>query len=114
MQQVNLNFGEFNDISLNVAITSNGVALDLTGYTVNALLKTKAGIADSDPTTLTLSSAGGSPKITITNAAGGLCTVAIPHSDLQDQTHTFYRIDAVDPSSNINTAIYGNVTYIAL
>jgi len=114
MQNVNLNFAEFNDITLNVTITSNGSALNLTGYTVNMLLKPLAGVLDSDGRVLTLSSAGGSPAITITNAGTGACTVAIPHSDLQDETHTFYRIDAVDGSGNINTAIYGNITYTSL
>lgn len=114
MQNVNLNFAEFNDITLNVTITSNGSALNLTGYTVNMLLKPLAGVLDSDGRVLTLSSAGGSPAITITNAATGACTVAIPHADLQDETHTFYRIDAVDGSGNINTAIYGNITYTSL
>lgn len=114
MQNVNLNFAEFNDITLNVTITSNGSALNLTGYTVNMLLKPLAGVLDSDGRVLTLSSSGGSPAITITNAATGACTVAIPHTDLQDETHTFYRIDAVDGSGNINTAIYGNITYTSL
>jgi len=114
MQNVNLNFAEFNDITLNVTITSNGSALNLTGYTVNMLLKPLAGVIDSDGRVLTLSSAGGSPAIVITNAATGACTVSIPHSDLQDETHAFYRIDAVDGSGNINTAIFGNITYTSL
>ena len=57
---------------------------------------------------------GASPKITITNAASGQCTIVIPHADIQATTLTFYRIDAVDGSGNINTAIYGNITYTSL
>lgn len=114
MQNVNLNFAEFNDITLSVSITSNGSPLNLTGYTVNMLLKPSAGIVDTDPRVITLSSSGGSPAITVTSAVNGQCTVAITHADVQDQTHAFYRIDAVDASGNINTAIYGNITYTAL
>jgi len=114
MQNVNLNFAEFNDISLAVTITSNGSPLNLTGYTVKMLLKPSAGIVDSDGSVITLSSSGGSPAITITSAVNGQCTVAITHADLQNQTLGFYRIDAVDASANINTAIYGTITYTPL
>jgi hypothetical protein len=114
MQNVNLNFAEFNDITLSVTITSNGSALNLTGYTVNMYLKPTSGIVDTDARNKKLSSGGGSPAITITSPSGGACTVAIPDADLQDQTLTFYRIDAVDGSGLINTAIYGNITYTAL
>jgi hypothetical protein len=114
MQNVNLSFAEFNDITLNVTITSNGSALNLTGYTVNMLMKPAAGVADNDGRVITLSSSGGSPAITITNASAGAATVAISHADLQNETLLFYRIDAVDGSGNINTAIYGNLSYISL
>lgn len=114
MQNVNLNFAEFNDITLSVTITSNGVALDLTDYTVNMLLKPVAGIVDGDPSVLLLSSGGESPAITVTDASAGECTVAIAKSNLQDSSLAFYRVDAVDGSGNINTAIYGGVSYTAL
>lgn len=113
MQNVNLTLGEFNDITLSVTITSSGSALDLTNYTVQMLLKTSAGVSDTDATTVTLSSTGASPAITITDAVNGACTVAIPRADM-DETLTFYRIDAVDGSGDINTAIYGNITYTSL
>jgi hypothetical protein len=114
MQEVDQNFPEFNDLTLNVALTSNGSALNLTGYTVKMLMKPNAGVLDSDGRNIILSSGGGSPAITITNAAGGLCNIAIANADVQDQTHTFYRIDAVDGSGHINTCIFGTITYTPL
>lgn len=111
MQQIALTLAENNDESVNVAITQNGSALNLTSATVNMYLKTAAGTADGSA--LLLSSAGGSPAITITNAGLGLCTVAIPRADLTAETNTFYRIDVVF-SGLQNTAIYGNITWITL
>lgn len=111
MQVVSLTLAENNDESVNVAITQNGSALNLTSATINMYLKTAAGTADGSA--LLLSSAGGSPAITITNAAGGLCTVAIPRADLTAETNNFYRIDVVF-SGLQNTAIYGPIVWITL
>jgi hypothetical protein len=111
MQQVALTLAENNDESVNVTLTQNGSALNLTSATVNMYLKTAAGTPDGSATLL--SSAGGSPAITITNASGGLCTVAIPRSDLGSEAFTFYRIDVVF-SGLQNTAIYGSITWITL
>jgi hypothetical protein len=114
MQNINLNFAEFNDITLTGTITNNGSALNLTGYTVNMYLKPTAGVVDTDGRVIKLSSGGGSPAITITSPTSGAISVFIANADLQDETHTFYRIDAVDASSHINTAMYGNITYTSL
>ena len=114
MQNVNVNFPEFNDITLSVTILSNGAALNLTGYTVQMLLKPSAGIVDTDKSVVTLSSTGPSPAITITSASTGQCSIAVPRADVQSQTLSFYRIDAVNGSGAINTAIYGNIAYTAL
>ena len=111
MQQVALTLAENNDETVNVAITQNGSALSLTGATVNMYLKTAAGTPDGSA--LVLSSAGGSPAITITNSSGGLCSVAIPKADLTAETNTFYRIDVVF-SGLQNTCVYGNITWITL
>jgi hypothetical protein len=114
MQNINLNFAEFNDITLTGTITNSGSALNLTGYTVNMYLKPTAGVVDTDGRVIKLSSAGGSPAITITNAASGAISILVANADVQNQNLLFYRIDAVDASSHINTAIYGNITYTAL
>lgn len=111
MQQVALTLAENNDESVAVAITQNGVALSLAGATVNMYLKTAAGTPDGSA--LLLSSAGGSPAITITNASGGLCTVAIPRADLYPETYAFYRIDVVFAGLQ-NTCAYGTITWITL
>jgi BppU N-terminal domain len=111
MQQIALTLAENNDETVNVAITSSGSPLNLTGATINMYLKTAAGTPDGGATLL--SSAGGSPAITITNPSGGLCTVAIPRADLTAETNTFYRIDVVF-SGLQNTAIYGSITWITL
>jgi hypothetical protein len=114
MEQINQTFGEFNDITLNATITSSGSPLNLTGYTVNMLLKTAAGVPDDDETVIVLSSTGGSPAITIVSASAGTIQVDIANADVQNQDLAFYRIDAVNTDSQKNTAIYGNITYIAL
>ena len=111
MQQVALTLAENNDESVSVAITQNGTALNLTSATINMYLKTAQGTPDGSA--LLLSSAGGSPAITITNAAGGLCTVLIPRADLYPETYTFYRIDVVFGGLQ-NTCAYGAITWITL
>lgn len=110
MQAQNITLGEFNDESLSVAITQNGSPFNLTGFSLTAYFKTAAGVADTDPSTITLSSTGGSPPITITNAAGGLATIQIPRADLANASITFWRLDVVNGSGLQNTAIYGTVT----
>lgn len=107
MQNINLSLAEFNDIALSTTITSGGSALNLTGMTVKMLLKPTAGVVDTDPSVKSVTA-------TIVTPSAGLCTINIPHSDLQSQTLTFYRIDVIDGSGDINTAAYGTVTYTAL
>jgi hypothetical protein len=111
MQQVSIQLAENNDETVDFALTSGGSALNLTGATVNMYLKTAAGTPDGSA--LVLSSAGGSPAITVTNAAGGLIAVAIPHADLAAETYTFYRVDVVF-SGLQNTCVYGPVTWVTL
>jgi hypothetical protein len=109
MQEVDITLGEFNDETLNVALTSSGVALNLTGYTVEMYLKTGSGVADTDPSTLKLSSAAGS--ITIVSTTDGTLNCSISRNNLQvGANYTFYRIDIVDGSLRRNTALYGTVT----
>lgn len=111
MQQATLALAEFNDETLAIALTDNSSPIDLTTATVNMLFKTAAGTPDDDA--LTLSSAGGSPAITITNPSGGLISVAIPNGDLQTEQYSFFRIDVVF-SGLQNTALYGPVTWTTL
>jgi hypothetical protein len=75
-------------------------------------LKVKQGDADGAATTTKLSTTTG--EITVTNATQGLATVAIPNSDLQAPSFTFYRVDVVGSGSKQNTAIYGKVSTTSL
>jgi hypothetical protein len=111
MQTATLNILEFNDVTINLAITNNGSAYNLAAATLNMLFKSAAGTPDSEA--LIFSSAGGSPAITITNAAGGLATVQIPNEDLDTEAYNFYRVDVV-VSGFQNTCISGPITWTSL
>ncbi|HEY1705596.1 MAG TPA: hypothetical protein VGG75_38410 [Trebonia sp.] len=111
MQTATLNILEFNDVTINLAITNNGSAYNLASATLNMLFKSAAGTPDADA--LLFSSAGGSPAITITNSAGGLATVQIPNDDLDTEAYNFYRVDVVVGGFQ-NTCISGSVTWTSL
>ena len=114
MQAVNITLGEFNDEVINLAITNNNVALNLSSpvsYGLQALFKTAAGIDDTDPSTLILSTGNGG--IVITNAAAGLATLTIPNADLQDTNFAFWRVDLTSAGTQAK-AMYGSVTIRAL
>lgn len=108
---VPLNLSEFNDVTISIAVTNNGAALNLTGATLNLLLKTAAGTPDANA--LVFSSGGGSPAITITNAVGGLAVATIPNTDLDAETYNFYRLDVVS-SGLTNTTVFGPITWTTL
>jgi hypothetical protein len=112
MQQASITLSEFNDQSISLAITQNGVAVNLTGQNLQMLLKTAAGT--SDASALTLSSSGGSPAITITNAAQGLATVTIPSANLSTEQYNFYRVDVINAGGLKNTCVYGSINWITL
>ncbi len=111
MQNVGLTLAENNDETVAIAITQNGSPLSLSGATINMYLKTAAGTPDGSA--LLLSSAGGSPAITITNSSGGLCSALIPRGDLYPETYAFYRIDVVFGGLQ-NTCAYGQIVWITL
>jgi hypothetical protein len=111
MQEIDINLGEFNDETLAVAITNNAVAYDLTGKTLQALFKTAAGVLDTDPSTITLTSPSGG--IVVTNAVGGLANISLPRADLQSAGITFWRCDVVAGGLQ-NTAIFGKVAVTLL
>jgi hypothetical protein len=111
MQTAPLTLSEFNDVTIDIAVTSNGSPYNLTSVTVNMLLKSQAGVPDSSA--LIFSSGGGSPAITITNAAAGLAVAQIPNADLDAEVYSFYRVDVVN-SGLTNTCVYGPVNWITL
>lgn len=106
-----LTLSEFNDVTIDIAITQNGSPYNLAGVTVNLLFKTAAGTPDANA--LIFSSGGGSPAITITNSAGGLAVAVIPNTDLDAETYFFYRLDVVNAGLT-NTTLYGPITWISL
>lgn len=114
MQVQNLSLAEFNDETIDLTITANGVAMNLTGYTVNVYLKTKAGVSDTDPSTLKLSSAGTNPAVVITSATTGAVQVSIPNADLASTGSTFWRCEVVDSTGKQNTVFYGAVAITQL
>jgi hypothetical protein len=113
MQEVDIGLAEFNDETLALTITSSGSALNLTGITLEMYLKTASGIADTDPSTLKLSTVTG--EIVITNPTGGLATAAIASSHLQPggTVYGWYRVDTINAGKR-NTAIYGKVAITPL
>lgn len=112
MQQATLTLSEFNDMTINIAVTNNGVAYNLTSQNLNLLLKSAAGVPDNQA--LVFSSSGGSPAITITNAAGGLATAQIPNASLNSEAYTFYRLDVVNASLQQQTTVYGSIIWVTL
>jgi hypothetical protein len=111
MQTAPLNLLEFNDVTIDIAVTQNGSPYNLTGVTVNLLFKSVAGTPDSNA--LVFSSSGGSPAITVTNASGGLAVATIPNTDLDAEIYGFYRLDVVNGGLT-NTALSGPVTWTSL
>lgn len=112
MQQATLTLAEFNDMTIDFAVTANGAPYNLTGMVLNLLLKSAAGTPDSSA--LILSSSGGSPAITITSPTGGLATAQIPNADLDIESYNFYRLDVVNGSAQQQTTVYGSITWITL
>lgn len=112
MQQASLTLSEFNDMTINIAVTNNGSPYNLTSQNLNLLLKSQAGVPDSQA--LVFSSTGGSPAITITNAAQGLATAQLPNTSLNSETYGFYRLDVVNASSQQQTTVYGPIVWITL
>jgi hypothetical protein len=112
MQQATLTLSEFNDMTIDIAVTNNGSPFDLTDYNLNLLLKSAAGVPDD--TALTFSSSGGSPAITITSASAGLAVAQLPNVDLDSESYTFYRLDVVNASSQQQTTVYGSIVWITL
>lgn len=111
MQEVDITLAEFNDETFDLALlTSGGGALNITGFELDMFLKSAAGTPDSAATKLSTVTG----EIVITNAAGGLATVAIPSADIGiGANYGFYRVDAVNGGFR-NTAIFGKVAVTPL
>jgi len=103
-----LNFNEGDDFPYIVTITdSDGVAVDLTGYTFYMTIKKKK----SDPDAIAIF------KKTVTSipqAAEGIVTITVDRADtLNIQPGIYpYDIKYKDSTGDIRTVIYGNFTII--
>lgn len=84
--------------------TDFGSPLDLTGVTLEMLLKASEETPDDDPGVTVLSTA--TSGITITDAALGTFEVTIPDTALTDAGVRWYRVDAVQGTSR-KTIVYG-------
>jgi hypothetical protein len=103
-----------NNEGLDLAITdeTSGAAQDLTAKTLHLLIKTSQLTADSDMTTITLTSAGLNPPIVIdTDPVTGLATVTIPYSDLTGAANLWWRLDVVEDHK---TVFYGDFTVLGV
>ena len=78
-----------------------GSPYDLTGATINFYIKPSADTADTDPSVTKLSTS--TSEITVTDAAGGVCTVAVPP---QAAGTLWRRLDVVT-AGQAKTAVYG-------
>lgn len=100
---------EANDEDLDVVLTTNkptpGTVLNLTGKTLEAFLKPAAATADNDPGAWKGTTAGG--EITVTDAAGGKASIAIPAAAVVT-AKGWWRVDVLDGGKR-KTALYGTV-----
>lgn len=78
-----------------------GLPRNLTGLTIEFYVKPDATVPDTDPSVVKLSTATG--EVTITDAANGVCQVAVP----AQAAGTFWRRLDVIASGQRKTAIYG-------
>lgn len=114
--QVPLTLNENNDEEILAALTTNqpsaGTVLDLTGKTVEAYLKVSAATADNDGSTWKGVSTGGSPAITVINAAAGQVSILVPSMNITTAMK-WWRLDVLSGSLR-KTALFGVITVVDL
>lgn len=92
------------DLEFTLALAYDGAPLDLTGYTVTAVIKPRATSPDSD---------GTSYALTVTDAASGACTWTVPHADTTVPGSRAYHVRVSDSQGRVATAVYGTLTLAA-
>lgn len=99
-----------NDLLFEFTLTGNGVPLDLDGYTLKVYLKTSATTPDALATVFQ-SGTG----LTIVSAPDGEFTWAVPRADtaMAAPGALWYRVDIIDSSSDVATAMYGALNLTA-
>lgn len=101
VSNVTLDVVERNDPEIPLALTHNGVALNLTDCTVEVYFKDAEGGDDGTP----LSSATG--EVVIEDAVEGTCTLLIPSTALPAKATRTWRVDVVDAEGKRHTCIVG-------
>jgi hypothetical protein len=103
--QSNIVLGQNNDEAINLAITSAGAAQDLTGATVEVVVKPRASAADTDPAAI-------SASVTITDPLNGLATATITAAQLATAGRWYWHCDVIARDGERKTALYGDVLII--
>lgn len=93
--------GNTETVEETVTDDDTGQPFNLTGKTVEFYIKANATVPDTDPSVVKLSTATG--EVTVTDAAGGVATVAVP---AQAAGTAWHRLDVVSGGSR-KTAVYG-------
>lgn len=97
---------EGNDPVVTLTVTRDGEPVDLTGSTLNLYVKASASTADASAL-FTYSSGGGSPKITITDATGGIASIAFAKADLATPGTYWYKVNVTFSTGKVETVIAG-------
>ena len=83
--------------NLNITITEDAIAKDITGWTITLACKRKQGMTNAQAEFV--------KTATITNAIGGLATVALSSNDTDMPAMVYYcDVKAVDGSGNIQNS----------
>ena len=101
---------EGDDTPVIFTLKKDDVEIDLTGGTVEMIIKTDINKADNDTSTVTYSSAGGGAAITILNQTTnkGQCSVTVLNSDLQNKPNLRFRV-RLTKTPEKRTYIYGRI-----
>jgi hypothetical protein len=104
--RIDLELLQGNDETLNLTVTNeeSDAPVDLTGKTLNLLIKKSQVTPDSDPSTVTLSSGGVSPAISIPVPASGQAIAQIASTLLLISGSYWWKLNVVE---DVKTAGYG-------
>lgn len=94
------------NFNLNLALVDgSSVAIDITGYAFELILKRRKEYTDDDARTITHAGQ-------IDSAAGGLASIALDEADTADLTGTyFYRVKFTDADGGVHRALEGAMTF---
>jgi hypothetical protein len=99
---------ENNDVVFNLNLAYNGVPFDFTNYTLSLVLKASPTATDASGITFTVGSG-----LTVVAAKLGKVNWSLLHANTGTPGQRWWRIDAVDGSSDRTTFIFGNFFVMA-